>query len=78
MGKITLEDETLSKLGGLRERAGLYDSAGRLVGYCLPAPTSTNDLGGPDPESDEDAAAAVAAGVRGRPTAEVLAYLRSL
>ncbi len=80
MGKITLDDETLAKLNGFARQVEVYDTRGNLVGYCTPVDAHLHayDLGGPDPFSDEQAAAAVRAGLTGRTTAEVLRDLREL
>ena len=81
MGKIVLDDATVAKLGGLTRSAELYDERGKLLGYCASAEAylSSVDLGGPDPFSDEDAAAAVRAGLTGGVTTdELLRRLRAL
>ncbi len=80
MSKVILDDETLAKLNGFVRQVEVYNRAGELVGYCVPldAHLHAMDLGGPDPFSDEQAAAAVRAGLTGRTTAEVLRDLRNL
>ena len=80
MSKVILDDETLAKLDGFARTAEVYDTRGNLVGYCMSvdAHLHSYDLGGPDPFSDEQAAAAVRAGMTGKTTAEVLRDLRNL
>lgn len=80
MSKVVLDSATLAKLGGLTQSVGLYDEQGNFVGYCTPVETHLRsvDLTGPDPFSDEDAAAAVRDGLTGITTAELLRRLREL
>ena len=37
MVRITIDDETLSRLGNLHQPAELHDRSGRLVAYLMPA-----------------------------------------
>ncbi len=80
VSKVIIDDATLAKLGGLTKSAELYDERGNLLGYCLTveAHLQSMDLAGPDPFSDEQAAAAVRDGATGITTDELLRRLREL
>jgi hypothetical protein len=82
MARLTLDPDTLAKLGGLRERAELCDESGQTLGFFQPAPTRDRELYKtieiPVSEGELQRREQEIATGKGFTTAEVLAHLKSL
>lgn len=78
MGKVILDAETLTKLGGINGLTQLCDESGAVVAYCL-SPEALNALVGipvEEPFTEEELNAPIDLSDPGRPLEDILADLR--